>query len=157
LGRACQWARLELADANLYETKKRLLRSVSACEYREALDLAEWLLAECKKIATVRADLEKTTSKTDLNRRAQKALVRVIISALHDAVRLKLAMSETIVNFDQKESIKALAERFDAEQLSEKIANCYRTLRQIESSVNERLIFEQLLLNLAVSDKMRVW
>jgi DNA polymerase III delta' subunit len=138
LGRACQWAQLELADANLYETKKRLLSSLSTCKYADTLGLAGWLLDKIKKIAAAWADFDKATSKTDINRRAQKTLVQIIVSALHDAMKLKLA------------------ERFDPEQLSKKIANCYRTLRQIESSVNEKLIFEQLLLNLAVSDTMRV-
>jgi DNA polymerase-3 subunit delta' len=156
LGQACQWARLELADANLYETKKRLLSSLSTCRYADALGLAGWLLDEIKKIAAAWADFDKDTSKTDVNRRAQKTLAQIIMSALYDAMKLKLGVSEEIINFDQKESIKNLAQRFDPEQLSEKIANCYRTLRQIESSVNEKLVFEQLLLNLAVSDTMRV-
>jgi len=156
LGQACQWAQLELADANLYETKNRLLRSLSTCEYADALKLAQWLLNESKKIAAVWAELEKATSKTDINRRAQKTLVQIIISALHDAMKLNLEPTETFINFDQKDQIGNLARRFNAEQSAEKIAECYRTLRQIESNVNEKLIFEQLLLNLAVSDIMKV-
>jgi len=49
-----------------------------------------------------------------------------------------------------------LAGRFYAEPAAEKISDCYRVLRWIESSVNEKLIFEQLLLNLADSDTIRV-
>ncbi|MHC4424436.1 MAG: DNA polymerase III subunit [Planctomycetota bacterium] len=134
LGQACQWARLELADANLYEVKKKLVTS----------------------LATTWADLDKATSKTDINRRAQKTLVQIVISALHDAMQLNLAGTKGIVNFDQKEQIKRLTERFDPEKSAEKIADCCRSLRWIESSVNERLIFEQLLLNLANSDKIKV-
>jgi DNA polymerase-3 subunit delta' len=156
LGQACQWARLELADANLYETKRELINSLSTCEFSGALKSAEWLLRESKNLAAAWADLDKATSKTDINRRAQKTLVQIIISALHDAMGLNLAGTKRIINFDQAEQIKKLSERFDAEQSAVKIADCYRTLRWIESSVNEKLIFEQLLLNLAVSDKMKV-
>jgi len=60
------------------------------------------------------------------------------------------------VNFDQKEQINKLAARFDAEQAAEKISDCYRALDWIDSSVNEKLIFEQLLLNLVDSDTIRI-
>jgi len=156
LGQACQWVRLELADANLYETKKRLLNSLATCKYSDALKLAGWLLDQSKKIAAVWADLDKATSKSDINRRAQKTLVQIIISALHDAMKLNLEDAEEIINFDQKEQVRHLAECLDPEQSAQKIADCYRTLRQIESNVNEKLIFDQLLLNLTASDTMNV-
>ena len=154
LGRPCRWAQLELADANLYETKKDLIDSLSTCEYAEALDLAQWLLDESKKIAAVWAKLDETTSRTDINRRAQKTLIQIIISALHDTMKLNVTPDKEVINFDQKEQIKKLARRFDGEQAAEKIADAYKTMRWIDASVNEKLIFEQLLLNLAVSDKI---
>lgn len=156
LGAACQWTQLELADLNLYETKKRLLIRLSTYKHADALKLAEWLLDESRKIAATWANLDESTSKTDINRRAQKTLVQIIISALHDTIKSNLEGTKRIINFDQEEQIENLASRFGPEQSAEKIANCYRTLRQIESSVNEKLIFEQLLLSLAFSDIMRV-
>ena len=156
LGRASQWARLELADANLYRTKRELLNSLARYELDDALDLAGQVLDEGKKIAAAWADLDKTTSRTDINRRAAKTVVQIIISALHDAMKLNVTEDKGLINFDQKEQIKKLAGRFDTEQAAEKIADCYRTLRWIDSSVNEKLIFEQLLLNLAVSDRIVV-
>ena len=156
LGRACQWAGIELADVNLYETKKELISSLADCEYSDALDLAEWLLVEAKKIAAAWAKLDKTTSQTDINRKTAKTLIEIIISALHDAMKLNIATVEDIVNFDQKEQIKKLVERFDAEQAGEKIEDCYKAVHWIESNVNVKLLFEQLLLNLAVSDKIKL-
>jgi len=156
LGRASQWATLELADVNLYQTKRELINSLSTCEYADTLDLAQWLLGKSKKIAATWTNLDKTTSKTDISRRVQKTLVQIIISALHDAMKLNVAPTEKIINFDQKKQIRNLAQRFDSEQVAGKIADSYKTLRLIDSSVNEKLIFEQLLLNLAISDKMVV-
>jgi len=156
LGQACQWVRLELAGANLYQTKKELFSSLSSLEYADALELAQWLLGQSKEIAAIWADLDKNTSKTDINRRAAKSLVQIIISALHDAMKLSFTGAK-IINFDQKEQIKNLARRFNPELSAEKVADCYETLRWIESAVNEKLIFEQLLLNLAVSDKIEVY
>jgi DNA polymerase-3 subunit delta' len=156
LGQACQWARLELADAGLYQTKKELLSSVAGLEYSDTLELAEWVLNQSKEIAAAWAELDKSTSKKDINRRAAKTLVQVIISALHDAMTVNLSGPPDLINFDQKEQIKKLTQRLGVEGSAGKIAGAYQTMRWIESAVNERLIFEQLLLNLAVSDKIKV-
>jgi DNA polymerase-3 subunit delta' len=156
LGQACRWAELELADTNLYQIKKELVNSLATYELADALNLAQRYLDESKKIAAAWADLDKTTSRTDINRRAAKGLVQIIISALRDAMKLSVAEGKGLINFDQREQIKKLAGRFDTEQAAEKIADCYRTLRWIDSSVNEKLIFEELLLNLAVSDRIMV-
>jgi DNA polymerase-3 subunit delta' len=156
IGEACQWAELELADVNLYKIKKELIKSLVSYQLAESLDLAQKLLAKSKKIAAEWTNLNKTTSKTDINRRAMKFIVRIIISALHDAMNLNVTRAKEPVNFDQKEQIKKLAARLDAEAAADKISDCYRLLEWIESSVNEKLIFEQLLLNLADSDKIRI-
>jgi DNA polymerase-3 subunit delta' len=156
LGRACRWARLELAEANLYQTKKHLLNSLVKYEYAEALDLAQRLLDESKKTSAIWADLDKATSRTDVNRRAQKTLVQIIISALHDAMNLNVTPAKGLINFDQEGQIQKLAGHFNPEQAAEKINDCYKTLHWIESGVNEKLIFDQLLLNLAASDRIKV-
>lgn len=156
LGQACQWAQLEMADANLYQIKKDTLARLCSLQYAESLELAQWLLDQSKQIADVWANLQKTTSKTDINRRAHKTILLIIISALHDAMKLNLTKTQKITNSDQKQLIQNLACRFEPQNAAEKIADCYQSLRWIESNVNEKLIFEHLLLNLAVSDTMKV-
>ena len=156
LGQACRWAQLEQADANLYQTKKELLDSLSTYEYADSLNLAQWLLQKSKNIADIWADIQKTTSKTDINRRAAKTLVQITISALHDAMKLNIESPQKIINFDQKEQITKLARRFNPEQAIEKINEAYKTALWIDSAVNEKLIFEQLLLNLATSDIIKI-
>ena len=156
LGTAQNWAKLELAEANLYETKKEMVKALADYEIADALSLAQRFLEKSKKIAVVWTDLDNTVSKKDINRRASKTLVRIIISALYDAMNLNITPTKEAINFDQKQQIKKLAGRLDAELLAEKISDCYQMLHWIESSVNEKLIFEKLLLNLAESDKIRV-
>jgi DNA polymerase-3 subunit delta' len=156
LGRGCQWAQLELVGANLYQIKKELLDSLSTYKLADSLELAEWLWDKAKKIAAALEELDEATSKTDLNRRAQKTLIQIIISALHDAMKLNIAGAHDLINYDQTEQIKSIASRFGSEQSAEKIADAYKTIHWIESSVNEKLIFEQLLLNLVVSDRIKV-
>jgi len=155
LGQGCRWAELELADANLYKIKRELINSLATYKYAEALELAEQFLDESKRIAAIWTKFETSTSKSDINRRAAKTFIQIIISALYDAMKLNVASEASLINFDQKEQIKKLAEHFGAEGSAGKIADCYRMVRWIDSAVNERLIFEQLLLNLAASDKIK--
>ena len=155
LGLACQWAKLELADANLYETKKELLNNVSKYKYAESLQLAEKFVEESKRIAGVWAKIDESTSKTDINRRAAKTLIQILISALHDAMKLGTEDAK-IINFEQKEQIKRIADRFVPQQAAEKIIDCCKTLVWVNSSVNEKLIFDYLLLSLAISDRITI-
>ncbi|MHC4636850.1 MAG: DNA polymerase III subunit [Planctomycetota bacterium] len=155
LGQACQWGQLELANACLYKTKKQLVVSLAGSELKDLLDLAGQLLSESKRIAGIWSELEKNTSKTDIGRRAAKILVNMVISVLHDSMKIGLSGKENLVNFDQAEQISTLGRRFSAEKAAEKIADEYRILQMIDSSVNEKLIFEQLLLNLFCSDTIK--
>jgi DNA polymerase-3 subunit delta' len=155
LGQGCQWTQLELADANLYQTKKELVDFLSTYKLADCLNRAEWLLEKGKKITDIWAELDKSTSKTDLHRRAQKILIQIIISALYDSMKIDIAGPQRLINSDQQEQIKGIAKRFGPEQSAEKITDAYKTMHWIESSVNEKLIFEQLLLNLVVSDTIK--
>jgi hypothetical protein len=157
LGAAWQWAELELAEAELYETKQELLSFLAGYELADALNLAEKFVVEGKRIATVWTSLDKNTSKTDVGRRATKTLIRMVILALHDAMTLSLGTTGNTAEYDQKEQIERLAARFGGEGAAEKIAECYRMLQWIESNVNEKLIFEQLLLTIADSDTIPAW
>ena len=156
LGTANQWAQLELAEAELYETKKELISFLADYKIADALSLAEKSLNKSKKLAAAWGELDKTTSKKDINRRAMKTIVQIIISALYDVMNLNVTSTKEAINFDQKEKIKKLSGRFDAELAAEKISDCYKALVWIESSVNEKLIFEHLLLNLVESDRISV-
>jgi len=156
MGLAWQWARLELSGGHLYEMKKEIVRQLAVSKYADSLQQAQRFLDMGRKLVGTWGEIEDSTSKSDLNRRVRNLLVQIIISALHDAMRQNLEPTEELINFDQKPEIAALKGRYVAEQAGEKIALCYQSQRQIESNVNEKLIFEQLLLNLGSSDTIRV-
>jgi len=151
LGSACQWARLELAGAGLFAIKKGVVASLTRLELADTLDVAEQMLNCAKQIASGWADLDKATSKSDLNRRAQKTVIQILICALHDAMRLPLVGGDCLINADQAGHITVLAGRFDPEQAARGIDDGYEMLRWVEASVNEKLIFERLLLHLTPS------
>jgi DNA polymerase-3 subunit delta' len=158
LGLACQWARLEPAGVGLFDIKRKAIASLAALEMADALDLAEQLGGDARKIAAGWADLDEATSKSDLNRRAQKTLIQILVSALRDAMMLSADRGRPLINADQSREIAALAGRFDFERAAQGITEGYEMLRWIEANVNERLIFDRLLLRLAPSAIMaRTW
>ncbi len=151
LGLACQWARLELNGAGLFEIKREVVTSVADGKLAEALALAEQIMENAKHLATGWADLDKTTSKSDLTRRANKTLIQIILAALRDVTIVHLAGNRPLIHADQREQIDRLARRLDPEPALEAVGESYEMLRWLEDNVNERLIFERLLLRLARS------
>jgi hypothetical protein len=73
-----------------------------------------------------------------------------------DVARAASAASALWVNQDQQGCISALAQKMDAETAAANVELCYRMNHWVDSSVNEKLIFEQLLLNLTNSDILSV-
>ena len=156
LGQACDWAKLELNETQLYENKKELINSLAQYSYSDSLNLADVILSWKGQISTSWTNLDKNTSKTDINRRATKFFIQIIISALYDAMKLNITPESELINFDQSNLIAKIAGKFDPELAAQKISDCYEMLRWIESNVNEKLIFEHLLLSLADSDTIRI-
>ena len=60
-----------------------------------------------------------------------------------------------LINKDENR-IDKLAKNFGPDQLATRVADCYEIIRYIDAGVNEKLVFEQLLFNLASSDRMTV-
>ncbi len=149
IGQACSWAELEQAEAGIYEAKKGVVEALARFSYGDSVDLASQWLAAGKRISGVWAKAQPGVSKSDIGRRCQKLLLETAISAFNDAMKLGIGGVVKIVNCDQKTAIEAIAGRFDAEQCAEKIAQCYESISRVEASVNDKLIFEQLLLNLS--------
>ncbi len=156
LGRACEWGRLELAGAELYRTKKELIGSIADCDLAGVTELAEKLVSEGARIASVWTDLDNSTSRSDIVRRSQRTLIEMAISGFHDAMTLNITPEKGAINFEQGLEIEKLSRRFDAESSAERIADCYQMQGWIEAGVNGKLIFEQLLLKLADSGSIRV-
>jgi DNA polymerase-3 subunit delta' len=146
LGQACTWASLEQAGASLFDVKRQVVSSLVQMQLADALNLAEQFLRAAKDIGAAWADLDKAVSKSDINRRACKTVLEVIISVFHDAMMLRTDPKHPLVHADQDEQIRQLADRLDAEEAAWMVAEGAEALQWIEANVNEKLIFERLLL-----------
>ncbi len=151
VGTALAWAQLQLKESSCYEIKKELVNRLAAHKLGDSIDFAEWLSKTSKTISGRWAENQEKTSTKDIARMTKKGLLRMITAAFGDAMQLGVGRDRNLVNTDQKHQIEKLAERDDSEELAEKIANIYQKGRWVESNVNEKLIFEELLLNHADS------
>jgi DNA polymerase-3 subunit delta' len=149
LGLACQWAQLDLKGVGLFALKREILTSWARCRLADTPELMDGLQEKTRQLALSWAEFDKSTSKSDLTRRAQKTLIQILLAALHDVTMLHLAADRPLVNADQADEMAALARRFEAEQAIAGVTEGYEMLRWIEANVNERLIFERFLLRLA--------
>ncbi len=154
IGTAIAWAGLELAESSCYEIKCRLVKGLAAHRLGNSVDFAEWMSDSAKKISAAWSAKEKSTSKTDITRRAQKGLLQMVVAAFRDVMRLEAGVGENLVNSDQMEQIEALAGRYGGEVAAEMVAKAYENILWVEKSVNEKLIFEELLLNYSGSGRI---
>ena len=148
IGTAMAWAGLDIAEGDsCYKVKRELLGRIAEFELKDALDFTEWILAEAKRLSTAWSKQEPNLSTTDVKRRVQKGLLMMITSVFNDAMHLKTGSQRALVNSDQLGPVKSISERFEAETLAERVDKAYESCRWVDASVNEKLIFEQLLLN----------
>ena len=152
LGRALSWATLEIKDDSTYAIKKQLLEKLASLELADAVDMAEWMGKTARTISGAWTKRAESVSTTDITRRAQKGLIQMVIAVLNDVMKLQIGQAEELVNEDQKQCIQTISGRYDAELAARHTEMCYQIHRWVDSSVNEKLIFEQLLLNLSNSD-----
>lgn len=146
LGAALTYYRLAQAGADLYQIKQDLVRRAAGLDLADALVLAEVCLAAAKHLAECWAQVEPETSKTDLTRRAQKAIVQMLILLWDDAMKMGLIPADQAAHVDQMREIETLAECLGVEAAADRVTLGYEALRRIEAGVNERLVFEWLLL-----------
>jgi hypothetical protein len=122
----------------------------------DTIELAEWLAQAAKTVSTALGKVSGNVSTTDVNRRGQKLVVQMVLLALSDAMRVSFGLQEGIVNGDQLAEIGNLAAKIGSERLSELVLRANQKIQWIDSSVNEKLIFEGLLLNVAGLDILSV-
>jgi DNA polymerase-3 subunit delta' len=144
IGRAELLAKLE---PRFYEIKKQFLNRISTCRLADCVELAQWINSAASQLAKSYQELKAGTSASDISRQVKKDFVLILSSALMDAMKQLFTAPQDMVNFDQPEQIKIIARTCDPQKCSRLIEDCYLASRFIDASVNEKLIFEHLLLN----------
>jgi DNA polymerase-3 subunit delta' len=152
LGRAMAWSSLEIKESTIYSLKKELVEKICTLELGDVVDAAEWMGQTAKKISGEWTNRLDNVSTTDINRRAQKGLIQMTALVYRDAMNLGLGHEDGLVHADQTGCIRSLAGKMGPEMVARKVEICSSLDKWVDSSVNEKLIFEQLLFNLINSD-----
>lgn len=151
IGAAMDWASLELKDGSCYQIKKDLICALARHELADSVEIAEQMSKSVKAIAGAWVQKEDSVSKTDITRRVQKGLIEMVMGAFSDVMKLEIEAEADLINSDQIGEIKLLSSKFGAEDAAMRITKSAENIRWVDSSVNEKLIFEELLLNISGS------
>jgi DNA polymerase-3 subunit delta' len=153
IGQAELFSKLE---PSFYDIKKQTVKRFGDLKITDAIDFAQWVSSTASGLAESLEKLRPDTSKSDISRQTKKAFVQIFISVLSDAMRTDFADKGKIVHFDQADCIGKIAQRYDCRRCADLIEACFETGRFIDASVNEKLLFEHLLLSLTNSGTIRV-
>ncbi|HAL44727.1 MAG: hypothetical protein A2Y12_00645 [Planctomycetes bacterium GWF2_42_9] len=132
---------------SFYAIKKEFVKKFSIFQIGDVVDFSQWINSSAGELAESWMKLKAASSKADLGRAARKIFVSLFISVLSDAMRVSLGGEEKLTNFDQLAEVKTISQRFGQLGCADIIEVCYQTIRFIDASVNEKLVFEHLLLN----------
>ncbi len=144
IGQSLFWSKL-----NVFSMRSELVSALCKIKLVDVGQLSTKMLDATAAITKKMVDAEKNASTADLKRRAQKFMVDISISVFSDAMKIGTVCDWQIVNSDKSGDIEVLANRLGVEKCAEKIEFGYRAIRQIDSSVNDKLVYEQLLIDYA--------
>ncbi len=154
IGQSLTSAKLMCGQKSFYEVKKQIVSKTANAQLGDALELASEFLEAAKTITEFWCKQQKDTSKADIKRRVEKQILMMLASAVNDAAKMHIGQEEKIVNFEQKNDIAKLAQKIDIENGSQIVECAFECCRWIDASVNDKLAFERLLLNLYSCDTM---
>jgi DNA polymerase-3 subunit delta' len=147
LGRA-----LELYDLGVYDLNERLGKDIPVVDIAGVDDFAQWFLEQAKVLAEKMVQREQAAglrakkSETELNRIAIKLIFALTGSFYRDAIRYKLGFEpETLLNRDRLQAVKALAQRYELDSLTERIRELSEAEVRIDANVNVSLVVTDVL------------
>jgi uncharacterized membrane protein len=140
---------LSKLEPSFYEIKKEFFKRVCNCRLGDSVDIAQWINSTASKLTESWLKIKTDTSKSDINRQVKKTFVQMVVSALDDA--MKQADRAEMINFDQTQQIQVIGQNRGVEKCAELIEDCFLASQFIDASVNEKLVFERLLINFANS------
>ena len=152
LGLALLWATLDCGGKSVYGIKKELIERLGDFQLADTIELAEWLSQSARQVSSALGKVAGDVSTTDLNRRGQKLMIQMMLWTVSDTMRLSQGLCDGLVNSEQTAAIEKLAQKLDFDQARELVWRVYQKMQWVDDSVNEKLIFEGVLLNLAGLD-----
>ena len=149
LGESLTYASVSADSTSAYDVKRSIVQMLAELRLEQVMVFSEELAAQSKLINKGLTEIFGDISSSDLNRRALKFILRVLMSVFSDAMKLALdSDSKYLVNEDQKNLISIIAQLYGAENSVLCVKKAYESMQWVDASVNERLIFDEILLKL---------
>jgi len=149
LGEALDWAALEIGGRRAYAVYGELVDRLAGFDLSQLAVLSGELEGWAKSLAAAWAQRDPEAGSTDVHRRAVKGLLRMIQWVFREAMILAAGGREVPQSGGAAggvlPGVRRLAERMDVEALAEIVACAGQRMAWVEASVNERLIWEELL------------
>ena len=145
-------ALLSSLDAGLYKIKHEFIARLAKMRLADSIDMAQWALDSAAAIADSLSATDENSGKADLKRRAQKIMLRVMLVALLDTMKVGAGCKE-IINVDQLNEIQEIASHIDPYQASKLLEKINGNITWIDRYVNDKLIFEDILINFAQTQR----
>ncbi|MFI4912039.1 MAG: ATP-binding protein [Sedimentisphaeraceae bacterium JB056] len=146
LGQSIMYSKMaSLCDC--YSIKCQLVEKLANARLADSLDIAEWMVAKNGEISEAFSDQMENVSKSDLKRRAQKIMLKMLLVMVTDMIRLSVDGSEDIVNSGQTAQIQQLCTQVDVNTAAKFVEKINSSMRWVDAYVNEKLIFEEILLH----------
>jgi DNA polymerase III subunit delta' len=146
LGQSLMYAKMS-SHCDCYAIKCELVDRLASMRLADSIDIAEWMIAKNAEIADALSEQMDVVSKSDIKRRAQKIILKMLLVAAGDIVRFSIGCSEDVINCGQKERIRQLCEQIDVNSAAKLVEKVNESMRWVEAYVNEKLIFEDILLH----------
>jgi len=147
---------LRLAAAGLYETKRDIVDRLGALPSAGDADLGEqWAkLMEARAKQDVKEQKQQAEggpepSQMLASRRAAAWMLRVIASAVRDALLLRTDADEALTNADQAEPVEALSQRFGPAELAQILQDLSRYEELLWRNVNPKVVWDNVVISCA--------
>lgn len=148
LGQSMMFAALS-KSCDCYRIKCELVSKMNSIKLADCLNIAEWMGEKTAQIAEAMQEQLKDVSKPDIKRRAQKTLLKILLTAAADIMKVSVSDAVPLVNDDQRAVIKSMSGVLDADTAAKFVEKVNKSIGWVDAYVNEKLIFEEILLHFA--------
>ncbi len=148
LGQSLVYASLS-KGCDCYDVKRELVDRLVSLKLADCIDAAEWMVGQNAAIGDALADKFADVSKADLKRRAQKMLLKMFLVLICDVMRVGVAHTDGLVNTDQMAAVESLCGQLGIDEAAKFVEKVNKNMLWVDAYVNEKLIFEEILLHFA--------
>ncbi len=171
IGEAMFWAAVKDDTVDLYALKQRIVAGICTCGLPKAVDFAAFCGESAKSLSGAIAEAQKekaqaesrgpqptdeiaetdepALTKKDVTRKCQKQVLNILMSVFQDIQSLHVGKAASgWINHDQPRDIQGFAQNCTLDQAAANIQKIYENIKWVDDNVNEKLIFEELLLHI---------